>query len=78
MFDDNACRLGETLDAFQCCVGVRDIVVRKCFPLKLDGSAYAGFGGLALHVKCGTLVGIFAVSHILLFVKLTVEGAAVG
>ena len=78
MFDNNACRLGETFDALQCGIGVCNIVVRERFPLELDGSAYAGLGGFALHVKCGTLMGVFAVSHILLFEELTVKCSGVG
>ena len=78
MFDNYARRLGETLDALQSSIGIRNIVVRERFPLELDGSAYAGLGRFALHVKCGALVGIFAVSHILLFEELTVKCSRVG
>ena len=32
MFDNYACRLGETLDALQSSIGIRNIVVRERFP----------------------------------------------
>ena len=78
MFDNHASRLDEGFDAFQCRIGIGDVVVRQLFALQLLGGRDGGFRGAWVDVEGGFLVRVFTVTHVLGFVELSIEGAREG
>ena len=74
MLDDDASRLTELFDALQCGIGIGDVVVRQFLALQLFGGGDTGFVQLTFNIKRGRLMAVFAVTHILLFNKVQVQG----
>ena len=54
-------------------IGISDVVVRKLFALQLRVSGQAARRGLGLAIKRRRLMRIFAIAHLLHFLKLRVE-----
>src|SRR5690606_13901224 len=72
---DDAGRLIELFYAFECGVGIGDVVVRQFLALQLLRGTDAGFVQIFFRVERGKLVRVFAVAHFLFFVQLQIEGA---
>src|SRR5690606_5896113 len=70
VFDDDAGRLVELFYAFECGVGIGDVVVRQLLALQLLRGTDAGFVQIFFRVERGKLVRVFAVAHFLFFVQL--------
>src|SRR5690554_1487355 len=75
MFDNHAGRVRKRLDAFQCGVGIGDVVKAQLLALQLPGGGNTGFAGMSFSVEGSPLMGVLAVAHVLHFHKLGVEGA---
>src|SRR5690625_287394 len=73
VFYNHTCRCLELLNAFQCSVGISDIVVRKRFTLQLCGSSDRGLLGIGLTIKRRGLVWVFAVAQFLHFFKMKIK-----
>ena len=78
MLDDDAGWLGEALHAFQCGVGVGNVVIGQLLALQLHCSGDAGFGWQGLTVEGRALMRVLAVAHVLDLDELAVEGAREG
>ena len=73
MFDNHAARIFKLLDAFECCIGIGDVIKRKCFALNLHCAGNTGFLVSMRAVESGRLMGVFAVAHRLRMLKLQVQ-----
>ena len=78
MLDDHTGRGVEFLHAFQCRIGIGDVVERQLLALQLGGGGNRGFVDVVFHVEGGALVAVFAVAQILLLGELVVDGAREG
>src|SRR5690606_6767291 len=74
VFDDHTGRFGKGFYALQRSVGVGHVVVRQFFALQLFGGGNRGFNRVGFHVKRRVLMRVLAVTHVLRFDELAVEG----
>src|SRR5690606_9001819 len=74
VFDDHTGRFGKGLHALQRSVGVGHVVVRQFFALQLFGGGNRGFGRVGFYIERRFLMRVLAVTHVLRFDELAVEG----
>ena len=63
MLHDDASRVHELLDAFECRVAVRNVVIRQCLTLQLLSRRERALRCLLVDVKRCVLMRVFAVTH---------------
>jgi hypothetical protein len=75
MFDDHAGRSTEGFHAFECGIGVGDIVVGQFLSLQLHSGTDARIRWLLLHIESSLLMRVLAIAHVLALDELGRESA---
>ncbi|KTQ67987.1 hypothetical protein NS226_23790, partial [Aureimonas ureilytica] len=73
MLYNDARGLSEFFYALQCCIGIRNVVIRQCFALHLLGGSDRGLLYIFFYIEGGILMAVLAITHILLFNEVKIE-----
>ena len=75
VFHDDTGWFCELFYTFQCGISIGDVVVRQCFALQLSCCGDGRFLHIGFNIEGSGLMAVFAITHVLFFDELEVDGA---